>query len=229
MRSTSPSATLWPTCGPRRPARRRRSLPRVSSQAASSCPKPPSAFGQLARQQMDDKRYELTQTAQRLARVHPRRRLNDWLQRLDDAQTSLLRCAKQGARRQRLAWQSLGDRLARVRPALVLRQRREVFVQMERRSPRAGAPATGEPEEWVCRARSPPAPAGPGAGPGARLLDHDGRADREGPARGERSEGRPALEDPAEERAKSSAGRSHNSNPAGRASVLASPDLLRFA
>jgi len=87
----------------------------------------------LARQQMDDKRYELTQTAQRLARVHPRRRLNDWLQRLDDAQSSLLRCAKQGARRQRLAWQALGDRLARVRPAVVLRQKREVLVQLEHR------------------------------------------------------------------------------------------------
>ena len=71
----------------------------------------------LARQQMDDKRDELTQTAQRLARVHPRRRLNDWLQRLDDAQTSLVRSAKQGVRRQRLAWQALGGRLARVRPA----------------------------------------------------------------------------------------------------------------
>ena len=90
-------------------------------------------IGQLARQQMEDKRYELTQVAQRLARVHPRRRLNDWLQRLDDAQTSLLRCVKQGARRQRLAWQNLSERLARVRPALVLRQRREVFVQVERR------------------------------------------------------------------------------------------------
>ena len=54
---------------------------------------------QLARQQMEDKRYGLAQVAQRLARVHPRRRLNDWLQRLDDAQTSLLRCVKQGARR----------------------------------------------------------------------------------------------------------------------------------
>jgi exodeoxyribonuclease VII large subunit len=90
-------------------------------------------IGLLARQQMDDKRYELTQTVQRLARVHPRRRLNDWLQRLDDAQASLLRCAKQGARRQRLTWQALGDRLARVRPVLVLRQKREVFDQTVRR------------------------------------------------------------------------------------------------
>jgi exodeoxyribonuclease VII large subunit len=90
-------------------------------------------LGQLARQQMEDKRYGLAQTAQRLARVHPRRRLNDWLQRLDDAQTSLLRCVKQGARRQRLAWQNLSERLARVRPALVLKQRREAFAQTERR------------------------------------------------------------------------------------------------
>jgi exodeoxyribonuclease VII large subunit len=88
---------------------------------------------QLARQQIDDKRYELTQTIQRLARVHPRRRLNDWLQRLDDAQTSLLRCARQGARRQQLAWQALGDRLARVRPELLLRQKREGLAQVERR------------------------------------------------------------------------------------------------
>ena len=75
----------------------------------------------------------LTQTAQRLGRVHPRRRLNDWLQRLDDAQAGLARCVRQGARQQRLAWQTLVDRLARVRPAVVLRQRREVFGQLERR------------------------------------------------------------------------------------------------
>ena len=90
-------------------------------------------ISQLARQQMADKRYELTQVVHRLARVHPRRRLNDWLQRLDEAQTSLLRCVNQGARRQRLVWQTLRERLARVRPGLVLRQRREAVVQVERR------------------------------------------------------------------------------------------------
>ena len=82
---------------------------------------------------MEDKRYSLEQATQRLARVHPRRRLNDWLQRLDEAQTSLLRCVKQGARRQRLAWQNLSERLGRMRPAVVLKQRREAFVQVERR------------------------------------------------------------------------------------------------
>jgi exodeoxyribonuclease VII large subunit len=88
---------------------------------------------QLARQQLDDKHYVLTQTAERLARVHPRRRLNDWLQRLDDAQAALLRCVKQGARQQRLSWQNLCDRLARVRPKLLLRQKYEAFGQLERR------------------------------------------------------------------------------------------------
>jgi exodeoxyribonuclease VII large subunit len=90
-------------------------------------------IGRLARQQIDDKRYGLTQVAQRLARVSPRRRLNDWLQRLDDAHTSLLRGVKQGARRQRLTWQNLAERLGRVRPALVLKQRREAFAQIGRR------------------------------------------------------------------------------------------------
>jgi exodeoxyribonuclease VII large subunit len=102
-------------------------------------------IGQLARQRMADKRYELTQVVQRLARVHPRRRLNDWLQRLDDAQTSMLRCVSQGARRQRLAWQTLWERLARVRPALLLRQRREAFVQVERRLRQL---ARGQLEMW---------------------------------------------------------------------------------
>jgi exodeoxyribonuclease VII large subunit len=90
-------------------------------------------IGQLARQQIEDKRYGLAQTAQRLARVHPQRRLNDWLQRLDDAQASLLRCVRQGARREQLGWQNLSERLARLRPALVVKQRREAFAQITRR------------------------------------------------------------------------------------------------
>jgi exodeoxyribonuclease VII large subunit len=88
---------------------------------------------QLAGQQMEDKLYVLAQVAQRLARVHPRRRLNDWLQRLDDIQASLLRCVKHAARQQGLAWQNLADRLARVRPAIVLRQKGEAFALTERR------------------------------------------------------------------------------------------------
>ncbi len=90
-------------------------------------------LGQLARQQLEDKRYTVEQLQQRLGRVHPRRRLNDWSLRLDDLQTSLFRCLKQGARQQRVTCINLADRLNRLRPALILKQRREVFVQAEQR------------------------------------------------------------------------------------------------
>jgi exodeoxyribonuclease VII large subunit len=82
---------------------------------------------QLVGQRLADKGYVLTQTSQRLARVHPRRRLNDWLQRLDDGKSRLLRCAKQGARQRRNDWLTLSERLSRLRPALILKQRREVL------------------------------------------------------------------------------------------------------
>jgi exodeoxyribonuclease VII large subunit len=88
---------------------------------------------QLALQQTADKRAALAQTSRRLARVHPRRRLNDCLQRLDDAQSILLRGVQQGVRRQRVAWQNLSDRLARVRPALALKQRRDRLHQLDHR------------------------------------------------------------------------------------------------
>lgn len=84
---------------------------------------------QLCGQQLGGKKEGLEHAVQRLARAHPRRRFNDWMQRLDDLQTSLLRCVKQGTRRQRVAWQHLAERLYRVRPAQLLRQRRELLHQ----------------------------------------------------------------------------------------------------
>jgi exodeoxyribonuclease VII large subunit len=102
----------------------------------SSCQFLASAAGrirQLAQQQLADKRYLLEVNRQRLIRLHPRRRFNEWLQRLDELHASLGRCARQGVRQQRLAWRNLADRLSRVRPALVLRQRREVLEQATQR------------------------------------------------------------------------------------------------
>jgi exodeoxyribonuclease VII large subunit len=84
---------------------------------------------QLLGQQLADKLEALNQAGQRLARLHPRRRLQDWLQRLDDLQASLSRCARQEVRRRNVAWRTLADRLGRVRPALVVKQRRELLHQ----------------------------------------------------------------------------------------------------
>lgn len=88
---------------------------------------------QLAREQWREKQLSLARTQQRLARLHPRRRLDDWSLRLDDLQIRQMRCLKQGARRHRLAWQNLSERLGRLRPGQLLKQRREVFEQARQR------------------------------------------------------------------------------------------------
>ena len=87
----------------------------------------------LLGQLLAEKERALTRTAQRLARLHPRRRFQDWLQRLDDLQNTLVRFVRQEARRQRITWRSLTDRLSRVRPGLLLKQRRELLRQEEQR------------------------------------------------------------------------------------------------
>jgi exodeoxyribonuclease VII large subunit len=93
----------------------------------------PGRLSQLVWQRLEDKGYELEQVRQRLARVHPRRRVNEWLQRLDDLQGGLGRAVRQGVRRERQAWQTLTDRLARVRPAAVLARRREQLELAQRK------------------------------------------------------------------------------------------------
>ena len=67
----------------------------------------PAMLRAAGRRNWTDKRRILMQLRGRLARLHPRRRLNEWLQRLDDLQTGLLRCVKQGARERLVAWQNL--------------------------------------------------------------------------------------------------------------------------
>jgi exodeoxyribonuclease VII large subunit len=84
---------------------------------------------QLVGQQLEGKLDDLDQLSHRLSRLHPRRRIEDSLQRLDDLHSSMLRCMKQGVRQQRAVYQNLSDRLSRVRPAQLLRQRRELFEQ----------------------------------------------------------------------------------------------------
>jgi exodeoxyribonuclease VII large subunit len=81
----------------------------------------------LTGRQLEAKSADLQQLGSRLGRMHPRRRFNDWLQWLDDLHGGLLRCAKRGTRQQLAAFQNLSERLSRVRPAQLLKQRRELF------------------------------------------------------------------------------------------------------
>src|ERR1022692_2209948 len=87
----------------------------------------------LVARHFEGKVYELRQINERLARVHPRKRLNESLQRLDDLQSGLQRCVKQGARQQRVAWRNLSERLRRVRPAQLFKQRHELLKAGRRR------------------------------------------------------------------------------------------------
>ena len=88
---------------------------------------------QLVRQRLELQRDELLQLTHRLVRVHPRRQLREKAQRVDEFQTALLRCVRQGCRDQRMKWQALQQRLARLKPSAVLALRRDRLRRLERR------------------------------------------------------------------------------------------------
>jgi exodeoxyribonuclease VII large subunit len=93
----------------------------------------PSAAAEIITEGVFASRQLVVDLTQRMARAHPRRRMNELLQRLDDLQAGLLRCTRQGTKERQVAWQNLAERLSRVRPAQLLRQRRESLVVSRRR------------------------------------------------------------------------------------------------
>lgn len=79
------------------------------------------------RQQLARGREDFESVTQRMGRAHPRRRLDEHTQRLDDLQSGLLRAAQQNVQGQRIAWHHLATRLRRVRPGQLLRQRGDLL------------------------------------------------------------------------------------------------------
>jgi len=71
--------------------------------------------------------------AGRLVRLHPRRKLDDSLQRLDDLQSGLLRGLKTAARSRNVALQNLAGRFLRAKPSQVFKARQEILKQLEKR------------------------------------------------------------------------------------------------
>jgi len=84
----------------------------------------------LLEQQYAEKLEQFRTAHGRLMRMHPRRRMNDWLQRLDDLRSTLTRCVTRGLRERNLAVRRADERLRRVRPVLELARRKEL-VQLE--------------------------------------------------------------------------------------------------
>jgi exodeoxyribonuclease VII large subunit len=76
----------------------------------------PSAAAEIITEGVFASRQLVADLTQRMVRAHPRRRLNELLQRLDDLQAGLLRCTRQGTKERQVAWQR--------RESLVVNQRR---------------------------------------------------------------------------------------------------------
>lgn len=88
---------------------------------------------QLFDRQFAGKQFLLNHQAERLVRAHPRRKLQNWQQQVDDLQNSLSRCLKHRTRHSQVILKNLWERLHRIRPSYFLKQRREQLRQFERR------------------------------------------------------------------------------------------------
>ena len=88
---------------------------------------------QLFQRYWDRKMVQVVSLTGRFTRLHPRRRLDQSLQQLDDYAGSLLRCLKVGVRHRQLKWENLAGRLARIHPEQALKLRRERLDQLHKR------------------------------------------------------------------------------------------------
>ena len=108
----------------------------------------PLRLRQLARRKLEREADNLEAAAARLSRLHPRRRLDESFQRLDDLQSGLLRNLKQAARSRGLVLQNLAGRFLRAKPSSQLLSRREALRQFARRLKALG------PEQVLARGYS---------------------------------------------------------------------------
>jgi exodeoxyribonuclease VII large subunit len=93
----------------------------------------PAYLRQLVRRRLAREAENFDALAARLVRLHPRRQLNEFLQRLDDHQASLLRGLKSAVRSRRLVLENIAGRFSRARPSQVLKARKEALRQLQRR------------------------------------------------------------------------------------------------
>lgn len=90
----------------------------------------PAQLRQRVRWRLESLGEAFQHRARRLARLHPRRRLNDWMQRLDDLQETLARASRRQVRDRRLRWANLGGRLWRLRPVRQLAEREATLARL---------------------------------------------------------------------------------------------------
>ena len=93
----------------------------------------PALLQRAARRGLASATEQFSQLGGRLARLHPRRKLDESFQRLDDLQSGLLRGLKTAARSRGLVLENLAGRFLRAKPSQALKARREALRQLEKR------------------------------------------------------------------------------------------------
>ncbi len=93
----------------------------------------PLRLRELCRRQMETQREEMEFLSKRLARLHPRRKLDESLQRLDDLRGSLGRGVELGVREARTNWDRAAMRLNQVRPTNRLKELKSTLSRAEAR------------------------------------------------------------------------------------------------
>ena len=88
---------------------------------------------QLARQHLEAAEESFGQVRHRLALAHPRRRLQEWSQRLDDAGVALARAAKTQLRERQHRYNQVASHLQRLKPTAQLAVRREQLAALTSR------------------------------------------------------------------------------------------------
>jgi exodeoxyribonuclease VII large subunit len=114
----------------------------------------PLRLQELARRQLEARREEAEAAFRRLARLHPRRRLEEGLQRFDDLRTSLGRGAVRGVRQARTDWQQLGLRLQQVSPAQLLKRHQERAAMLTKRLSELAAHRVGQMKSGMQQAEA---------------------------------------------------------------------------
>jgi exodeoxyribonuclease VII large subunit len=93
----------------------------------------PARLAHLVRRRVDQAQASLARQDRRLAYLHPRRRLNERLQRLDDLMVGLTRALRGSWRERMNAWQRVLRRLRAVRPGRWTDSRQRLLIERTRR------------------------------------------------------------------------------------------------
>lgn len=88
-----------------------------------------SHLGELLQDALAQKREGLDESVRRLKRMHPKRRLEEQTQKLDDLQTRLGRCLRQHILRKHREWQNVGARFERLHPEWEIQRCRESLMR----------------------------------------------------------------------------------------------------